>query len=226
MRMAWYPEEEAFLRSLRDTCRTLADVYRRQHRRRTIQHAFFRVPTLVLGSIAGASSIGTSSFPKEWHTWVSIGVGISSMVVTIMHSVESYMRIAESMAASLQATYGFQKLGDAIEVELALPEEERTSQGSLFLRDVFQRYQQLRELAPPVASPKSQRMAVAAMSKRFSETFVPANRSRGDRVDFQEPSPPTEVILDPMTMLTDAVDTLPAKTTLVPTTYSSPLYLP
>lgn len=146
----WLPEEETYLRELSKLSQELSCKFKRYHDLYRDRQAKFKIPAIVISSITGIISFGTSNFPPQYSNFVSIGVGISSLFIALINSIESYMKIGETMSGSIQASISFQKLKESIDVELALPPEDRTSQGIIFLRECFSQYEKIWDLAPNI----------------------------------------------------------------------------
>jgi hypothetical protein len=146
----WLPEEETYLKELSRLSEELSKKFKRYHDLYKERQAKFKIPAIVISSITGIISFGTSNFPPQYSNFVSIGVGISSLFIALINSIESYMKIGETMSGSIQASMSFQKLKESIDVELALPPEDRTSQGIIFLRECFSQYEKIWDLAPNI----------------------------------------------------------------------------
>lgn len=146
----WLPEEETYLKELSKLSQELSCKFKRYHDLYRDRQAKFKIPAIVISSITGIISFGTSNFPPQYSNFVSIGVGISSLFIALINSIESYMKIGETMSGSIQASISFQKLKESIDVELALPPEDRTSQGIIFLRECFSQYEKIWDLAPNI----------------------------------------------------------------------------
>ena len=146
----WLPEEETYLKELSKLSQELSCKFKRYHDLYRDRQAKFKIPAIVISSITGIISFGTSNFPPQYSNFVSIGVGISSLFIALINSIESYMKIGETVSGSIQASISFQKLKESIDVELALPPEDRTSQGIIFLRECFSQYEKIWDLAPNI----------------------------------------------------------------------------
>jgi len=146
----WLPEEEVYLKDLSKLCQELSCKFKRYHDVYKERQAKFKIPAIIISSITGIISFGTSNFPPQYSNYVSIGVGISSLFIALINSIESYMKIGENMSGSIQASMSFQKLKEAIDIELALPEEDRTSKGIIFLRECYSKYEKIWDLAPNI----------------------------------------------------------------------------
>jgi len=146
----WLLEEEVYLKDLSKLSQELSCKFKRYHDVYKERQAKFKIPSIIISSITGIISFGTSNFPREYSNYVSIGVGISSLFIALLNSIESYMKIGENMSGSIQASMSFQKLKEAIDVELALPIEDRVSQGIIFLRECYSQYEKIWDLSPSI----------------------------------------------------------------------------
>lgn len=146
----WLPQEEAYLRDLSKLSQELSGKFKRYHDLYRERQAKFKIPAIVISSITGIISFGTSNFPPESSNYVSIGVGISSLFIALLNAIESYMKIGETMSGSIQASMSFQKLKENIDIELSLPVEDRSTQGLIFLRECFSKYEKIWDLAPTI----------------------------------------------------------------------------
>ena len=122
------------------------DLYRRMHRTQTN----LRLPAIILSSFTGVASFGTSSFPLDYQKYVSIVCGLLNISIAMIQTYESYLKIGDIVSKSLQVASGLQKLADDIECELAIPIENRDTNGITFLRDCFSRYKAVIYQAPPL----------------------------------------------------------------------------
>lgn len=146
----WLLEEEVYLKDLSRLSQELSCKFKRYHDIYKERQAKFKIPSIIISSITGIISFGTSNFPPQYSNYVSIGVGISSLFIALLNSIESYMKIGENMSGSIQASMSFQKLKESIDVELTLPIEDRVSQGIIFLRECYSQYEKIWDLSPSI----------------------------------------------------------------------------
>ena len=148
--MLWRPEEEQYLLLLRDSCDALGKHFLEKHKHYSTLQTRFRIPAIVLSSVSGVASFGTTTFPTNAQRWVSIVVGGVNIVIAILNTMEAYMKLGDMLSRSLTAQMNFKKLADDISCELAIPVDVRNTNGITFLRDAFARYQQIIDQAPPM----------------------------------------------------------------------------
>lgn len=146
--MEWNDEEVEYLRLLESCSRSLARDYHKVHfAMRSLQNKL-RIPTIIIGSFTGVASFGTSTFPKEYQSKVSIFVGLINVAIAIFQTIESFFKIGENINLSATASSQFTKLADDICKELALEARHRETSGAHFVRDCHTIYQQILSIAP------------------------------------------------------------------------------
>lgn len=145
----WLPAEEAYLRDLSALCATLAvrfkDEYHRFHR----LESRFQIPAIIVSSAIGLTSFGVNQF-EEAAPKINIAMGVVGLALGILNSIQSYLRIGATMAGSLLASVSLQKLKEQIDLELALPFQDRSASGIMFLRECVSQYEKIMDAAPPI----------------------------------------------------------------------------
>jgi len=144
----WKAEEEAYLRDLSRACVELATRYKEKYDVYRRYQARFRIPSIIVSSALGLLSFGNQNF--EDGRSINIVVGVGTVMIAIANSVETYMKIGEHMAGCLLASANLQKLNESICLELALPVEDRSLNGLIFLRDAYNAYERHVDAAPAV----------------------------------------------------------------------------
>ena len=96
------------------------DVYR-------LHQARFRIPSIIVSSALGLLSFGQRNFENG-------------------HAIN----IGQNMSGSLLASSNLQKLKEIIDLELALPIEDRSHSGLIFVRDAYNRFEKCLDAAPSV----------------------------------------------------------------------------
>jgi hypothetical protein len=146
----WCEQEERYLTELIKISQYLSQRYNLTYLQYTRKQTRIRIPQIILSSVSGLLSIGTSTFPPAYQGTVNISVGVSSLVVALIGAIESFLKIPEIIAGSLQASISYIKLAESITVELALPRHKRSTSGVLFLRENHKTFEKISESAPSV----------------------------------------------------------------------------
>lgn len=146
--MEWQQDEESYLHFLKGESARLSRRYKVGFCEFQRQQRYIKFPAVVLGSISGVASFGTSTFPVDIQPLISIVVGCISVFIAILNSIESALKISENVQGCIVSHQSFQKLHDDIDREISIPVNDRTTSGIVFLRDCYTRYQQIVAHAP------------------------------------------------------------------------------
>lgn len=144
--MEWKQEEMTYLTALANNCRILANRYKLVYDKYRSLETKFKIPSIIVSSTMGLLSFGSGNFGNE--KVIAIIVGCVSVGLSILTSVESYMKIGSIMSSAILASNNLTKLNEHINLELSLPENERSSTGIMFLRSCYSQYEKIIESAP------------------------------------------------------------------------------
>lgn len=144
----WLPEEEIYLHSIQNSCEGLSKLYLEKYKHCKSLQTKLKLPAIVIGSFTGIASFGTESFPKDYQKFVSISVGIITISIAILNTIESYLKVGENTSSSIATANALQKLREDINKELCIPPSDRVDNGVVFLRDIYTRYVQILNQAP------------------------------------------------------------------------------
>jgi len=150
MAHAWKPDQEAYLRDLSRACETLAVRYKQEHDHYSKLEARFQLPAVVISATLGVAAFGNSQFDYNTQRSINITMGVVGLGLGILNSIQSYLKIGTTMSGCLLASANLQKLKENIDLELALPTEDRSHSGLVFLRDAYNNYEKHVDAAPSV----------------------------------------------------------------------------
>lgn len=148
----WLPEEVRYLEKVSKTCQELSNRYRVLYTSYRSKEIKYKLPTIVMSSMLGLFSFGSNQFGEKNQNKIAIFVGATNIFISIISSIEAFLKLGENMSGSLVASNSYQKLKEKIDVELAIPPEGRSSQGLVFLRECYAEYLKIGDLAPAVLS--------------------------------------------------------------------------
>ena len=104
---------------------------------------WFKVPTIVLSSIGSVSSVGLTNYLDQQH--ISVLVCGLALFVSILNSIEMFLKINESMEQELEHSKLFYNLSINIQKTLLLDRENRSVEASVFLERSYSEYVKLME---------------------------------------------------------------------------------
>ena len=138
----WNEDHEKILYSLQQSTVKLSNEYQKAYFRYRSKLQNYRIPIIIMSSIAGFLSISNSGYiPPEYGKWVSLLVGFSNLMVTVISLIENFKKIDVNLNKSYNAHINFKKLHDEITITLRLPINERDDNGYNTINEYFTRYQ-------------------------------------------------------------------------------------
>jgi hypothetical protein len=156
-----------------------------------------RLPAIILSSCSGVASFGSSGFTPNTMRYITIGVGVINVLIAIIQTYESYLKIGDIVSKSLSASQSLKKLADDIQCEIFIPIEDRNANGVTFLRDCFSRYQAILDQAPPIEELTNAKMLRTRITNELERQNASMRASRLLDADADRP----EAIAIPMTIL-------------------------
>lgn len=113
----------------------------------------YRIPIIIISTFTGFISIANAGyFPTAWMKYVSLAVGLSNLVVSIISTIENLKKINENMNLSFSAHDKFRLLSNSISVTLRIPRHQRDSDGHTYIKTIFAEFQQTLSNAPVLSS--------------------------------------------------------------------------
>jgi hypothetical protein len=167
----WCEREEKYLKQMHDVCVNLSRDYMILYKFTYRLQTRLRLPAIILSSFSGVASFGSTSFPRQASRYISITVGVINVGIAMIQTYESYLKIGDIVAKSLNVASSLKKLADDIYCEIFIPVEDRESDGIMFLRDCFSRYQVIMEQAPPLNLKSEAEEELLLKSKKMVESI-------------------------------------------------------
>ena len=122
----WSSQFESLIASEAERARGLAWIHMRSEQKFTFKNNIIAIPVIVLSTLAGTASVGSSSlFPEGDQKLGSIIIGLVSIGVGILNTISSYFSFSRRAEAHRIAYLAYSKLFSEIAVELSLPRHER-----------------------------------------------------------------------------------------------------
>lgn len=148
MSLEWSHQHETYLKDLSILCETFGKAHSRAYVELKRKEKYFRIPSIIVGSVSGTLSVGTGIFPLGFQNKVSILVGGVSLGIAIIASIEAYLKITDRLLGHYSASKDFHKLRDDIHLELALAVDDRSANGLSFTRGCYERFEKIINTSP------------------------------------------------------------------------------
>ena len=170
-RDSWNEQHENILRQWGES----AGCYRYMHHRAFIMYKKlsmrFTLPVIILSTVTGTANFAQSSFPENMRASAPAVIGGLNLIAGIIATVMQFLKINEMMEGCRVASLQYGKLSRTIRLELSLPIEERSCDGSAMIESCRAEYDRLIEQSPPLPY-----AIIQAFEKQFpddSEFFKP-----------------------------------------------------
>lgn len=146
----WSPEQTDVLKKWGEA----AACYRYMH-----NHAYlvfkrknynFSLPVIVLSTITGTANFAQSSLPESARSTAPAVIGALNLFAGILATVMQFLKISELMEGHRVASLQYGKLSRTIRLELSLPFNERSYDGTTMIDMCKAEYDKLVEQSPPL----------------------------------------------------------------------------
>lgn len=145
----WTPELEEYFASTGEKAHCLAWVHKKSEELYSNRRTYIDMPVIILSSVTGFCSVGSSTMFAGNVQLASVILGISSLFVSVLNTTGSYFGWAKRGEGHRISAIHYAKLYRFLCVELKLPREERMSVHDL-LKYVKDKYDSLAETSPLV----------------------------------------------------------------------------
>ena len=167
----WHPQQEVILKTWGEA----SACYRYMHNHAYLvfkkQSMRFTLPVIVLSTITGTANFAQNSFPENMRGAVPSVIGAMNLIAGIIATIMQFLKINEMMEGCRVASLQYGKLSRTIRLELSLPVEERSIDGTTMIETCRAEYDRLIEQSPPLPY-----FIIQAFEKQFpddSEFFKP-----------------------------------------------------
>jgi len=144
----WSSQLEDILAQEGERCRGLAWLHIRAETMMSKYNTFVQVPVIVLSTLAGTASVGSTSLFGSGNTQTStIAIGLVSIGVGILNTLGGFFAFAKRAEAHRIAHLNYSKISSKITIELSLPRDER-SPAELLLMHVRETMERMAETTP------------------------------------------------------------------------------
>jgi hypothetical protein len=145
----WNDDHEKILLLLHNYANKLYKKYHTSYQwyRRKLQ--YYRIPIIIMSSFAGFLSISNSGYiPLEYNKWVSLLVGFSNLLVTVISLIENFKKIDTNTNKSYISYINFKKLHNELSIVLRIPSNERQDNGNTTVLAFFDKFEAILNESP------------------------------------------------------------------------------
>lgn len=148
----WHPQQEKILKIWGES----AACYRYMNNKAYLQYKKasmrYTLPIIVISTVTGTANFAQQTFPISIRPLVPLIIGGMNIVTAIMTTIMQFLKINELMEGHRVSSIQYGKLSRTIRLELALPLEERSQDGTAMVEACRMEYDRLIEQSPPIPS--------------------------------------------------------------------------
>ncbi len=138
----WNDEHENILVSLQKSTFRLSKEYQKTYFKYKKSLQWYRIPIIIISAIGGFLSLSNTGYiPPAYNKWISLFVGFSNLLVTIISLIENFKKIDTFVNGTYSAHLNFQKLHDEISLISRIPPNEREENGYDTVNKLFVQYE-------------------------------------------------------------------------------------
>lgn len=136
-------DQECVLENIRINCAMLCEYHRKNFLKLSQSITYYRIPVLLLSSVASVWSIsGTSFLDQSSVSLINCLLGLTAGFIT---SIELFMKLDQQIKLSEDLSHRFYAIGADIFKTLSLKDENREVKGNQYLTEIFSNYLKLVE---------------------------------------------------------------------------------
>lgn len=147
----WQSRLEEYFASTGEKAHCLSIIHKRAEALYSQRRNFIDLPVIIVSSVVGFLSVGsTSMFPNN-SMGASIGLGVGSLLVSVLNTTGSYFQWAKKAESHRISAIHYAKMYRFLNIEMSLPRDERMSPRDLlkYTKDSYDRLQEISPLIPP-----------------------------------------------------------------------------
>jgi hypothetical protein len=148
--VSWNSRLEEYFASSGEKAHCLSLLHKQSESLYSYRRTFIELPVIVGSGLIGFLNAGSTSMFADPKT-SSIALGIGSLLVSILQTVNTYFNWAKRAEGHRIASIQYGKLYRFLSVEMSLPRDERGSPTELLksTKDTYDRLQEISPLLPP-----------------------------------------------------------------------------
>lgn len=224
----WCEREEEYLELLHKTCLELSEVYRRLYVSTIKIQNKLRLPSIIMSSLSGAASFGSSSFaawsnnPQQTQKYINVSIGIVNVFIAMLQTYETFRKIGDTVSNSISTSISLKKLAEDIHCMIFIPAGDRDTAGITYLKDAFNKYQSIMEKAPPLEIATKDYLRFEDVSSKIKVKIKHDKNEKNNKNKSDKNDKNNNVNTD----LKQTQSFIPFASTITSVANPSPLYIP
>lgn len=149
--ITWNERLEAYFASTGEKANCLSIVHKKCEEKYSYLRSFIDLPVIVISSLTGFFSVGSSTMFEGHEQSASIALGIASLLVSVLNTTGSYFAWSKRAEGHRISAIQYARLYRFLQIEMSLPREERQTPSDLlkYTKEAYDRLQEISPLVPP-----------------------------------------------------------------------------
>ena len=193
--VSWNDRLEEYFASTGERAHCLSWIHKRAEELYSKRRTFIDLPVIVISSVVGFLSVGSSQMFANREMESSVALGIASLAVSVLNTIGTYFGWAKRAEGHRITSIQYAKLYRFLSIEMSLPREERMSPSDLlkYAKESYDRLQEISPLIPPEV--------IKEFQKKFGDEKEIAKPEEANGLEkivvFQNPTPPLKIRVPP-----------------------------
>ena len=196
-KISWTPIIEKYFSETAERAGCLAWLHQRSEGYYTKTKKWIDLPAIILSSVIGFGSVGSSSMFENNTKIASIILGVMSLFVSVLQTTGSYFGWSKRAENHRLSAIHYSKLQRFVSIEMKLPQIERMEPTS-FLKMVKQEYDRLQEVSPLIPLHIIEEFKSRFNNEKYESVSRPPECNGLENVLIYEADTPTLVIRSPL----------------------------
>jgi len=146
-KVTWSSSLEDYFASTGEKAHCLSYLHKRSEMLYSNRRTWIELPVIVLSSVVGFLSVGSSTMFQGNQMAASVGLGLGSLTVSVLQTINSYFGWSKRAEGHRIASIQYARLYRFLNIEMNLPRNERSTPTDL-LKTTQEQYDRLAEISP------------------------------------------------------------------------------
>jgi len=186
----WTGDIEKVLEEIRMNAVQLSNNHKQNYFFYKSLHKYFRIPTIILSSVASVSAVGLQNYISQAH--INGIVCLLGLSVSVVNSIELFLKLQETLEMELNCSKEFYNLSIDIRKTLLLDRENRQLAGQTYLEKRYNDYVKLQEQSNLISNNFNDGLNNLPKKISMMKKLMPPKKKNSNSSSSSTASPMTE----------------------------------
>lgn len=186
----WTSDIEKVLEEIRMNAVQLSNNHKQNYFFYKSLHKYFRIPTIILSSVASVSAVGLQNYISQAH--INGIVCLLGLSVSVVNSIELFLKLQETLEMELNCSKEFYNLSIDIRKTLLLDRENRQLAGQTYLEKRYNDYVKLQEQSNLISNNFNDGLNNLPKKISMMKKLMPPKKKNSNSSSSSTASPMTE----------------------------------